>query len=62
MIYLRYSGNSSPDKNFLEDREGLGKDMSQIPMEDAEALLRKHYGKGFTSLEESVEANTATLK
>ena len=52
----------NPNRSFLEDREGLGRDLSQIPNEDAEALLKKHYGKGFTSLEESVEANTATLK
>ena len=50
-----------PSKSFPEDREDLGRDLSEIPNEDAEALLKKHYGRGFFSLEESVEANIATL-
>lgn len=52
----------NPGKKFLENREGIGRDLSQIPTDDAEALLKKHYGKGFTSLEETLEANTATVK
>lgn len=52
----------NPEKTFPADVEGLGRDLSQIPNEAAELLLRKHYGKGWTSLADSVEANTATLK
>ena len=52
----------NPGKKFMEDREDIGRDLSQIPSHDAEALLRKHYGKGWTSLEDALEANTATLK
>lgn len=50
-----------PQKSFPEDREGLGKDLSQIPNEPAELLLKKHYGKGFTDLEDTIKANVATL-
>lgn len=35
----------NPDKTFLEDRDGLGEDLSKVPNEFAEELLRKHYGK-----------------
>jgi len=52
----------NPSKTFAQDIEGLGRDLSEIPNDDAEALLKKHYGKGFTSLEEVLEANTAILK
>ena len=52
----------NPGKTFLDNKAGYGRDLSEIPNEDVEALLRKHYGKGFTSLEESVAANTATVK
>ncbi|KAK4543890.1 hypothetical protein LTR36_004664 [Oleoguttula mirabilis] len=52
----------NPDRQFLEDKEGEGEDLCQIPNEDAEALLQKHYGHGWTPLEESLRANTATLK
>lgn len=50
-----------PDKTFPEDQD-KGKDLSQIPNQEAEELLRKHYGRGFFSLEESIEANTATVR
>lgn len=50
-----------PNKTFPENKEGYGRDLSEIPTEDADALLKKHYGKGFIGLEESVAANTATL-
>lgn len=52
----------NPDRQFPADKEGEGKDMTEIPNEDAEALLRKHFGKGWTDLEESVRENSATLK
>ena len=61
MLILEFR-KQNPDRKFLDDREGLGRDLSQIPTEDAEALLVKHYGKKFTSMEEVLEANTATLK
>ena len=34
-----------PEKSFPEDAEGLGRDLSKIPNEFAEELLKKHYGK-----------------
>jgi nucleoside-diphosphate-sugar epimerase len=52
----------NPSKTFPKDREGFGKDLSQIPTEDAVALLKKHYGKGFTSMEDSIEALVASVK
>ena len=52
----------NPGKTFPEAPENEGRDLSQIPSEDAEALLRKHYGKGWTNLEESIAATTATLR
>ena len=45
-----------PDKKFLDHKEDLGRDLSEIPNQKAEGLLKKHYGKGFTGLEEAVEA------
>ena len=51
-----------PERTFPQDRDDTGKDLSQIPNEDAEALLKKHYGKGFTGLEETLTAVTATYK
>ncbi|KAK5121073.1 hypothetical protein LTR85_005557 [Meristemomyces frigidus] len=52
----------NPDRQFIDDKEGEGKDLCQIPNGEAEALLRKHYGHGWTSLEESLRDNTAMLK
>ena len=52
----------NPGKSFPDDDPEQGRDLSKIPNERAEQLLKKHYGKGWTSLEDSVEANTATLK
>lgn len=51
-----------PDKTFPENWEDMGRDLSEIPNGDAEELLKKHYGRGFIPLEESIEANIATLK
>ena len=52
----------NPGKTFPEDPEDRGKDLSRVPNDVAEALLQKHYGKGWTTLEESIEENTKTLK
>ncbi|KAK5170972.1 uncharacterized protein LTR77_004116 [Saxophila tyrrhenica] len=52
----------NPGREFPADMEGGGRDMSVVPNGEAEALLRKHYGKGWTGLEEVVEANTATVR
>ncbi|KAK0886970.1 hypothetical protein LTR02_017661 [Friedmanniomyces endolithicus] len=49
-----------PDRKFMDDRD-MGEDLSEIPTKFAEELLRKHYGKGWTSLEESVKAGVANL-
>ena len=51
-----------PDREFPKDKQGTGKDLSQIPNEDAEALLRKHYGKGFSGFEETLAALTASVE
>jgi len=45
-----------PSKSFLADREH-GRDVSEIPNAEAEELLKKHYGHGWTSLEESIRQN-----
>ncbi|KAH9823771.1 GDP-mannose 4,6 dehydratase [Teratosphaeria destructans] len=50
-----------PDGKW-EDLEGLGRDLSTVPNQAAEDLLRKHYGKGWTGLEESVKANVAAVR
>ena len=49
-----------PDKKFQEDGAGL-KSICEVPNQEAEQLLRKHFGKGWTSLEDSVKENVATL-
>lgn len=48
-----------PNKSFLEDRKGLGRARSEIPNGEAEELLKKHYGHGWTSLEESIRQNVS---
>ncbi|KAF2766176.1 aldehyde reductase II [Teratosphaeria nubilosa] len=50
-----------PDGEW-EDLQCLGRDLSQAPNKAAEDLLRKHYGKGWTGLKESVKANVAAVK
>jgi len=57
-----YNGNTllaelrklEPSKTFIENRR---QDLSEISNDDAEALLKKHYGHGWTSLEETVKQN-----
>ena len=50
-----------PDKSFVDDRDDSRQDLSKVANEKAEALLKKHYGHGFTSLEDSIRANTEGL-
>jgi hypothetical protein len=50
-----------PDKSFVDDRDDSREDLSRVPNAKAEALLKKHYGHGFTSLEDSIRANTEGL-
>jgi len=45
-----------PSKKFVEDRP-QGQDLSEVPNQDAEDLLRKHYGHGWTGLEETLKQN-----
>ncbi|KAK0944929.1 hypothetical protein LTR29_003520 [Friedmanniomyces endolithicus] len=52
--------NMYPERKFRDDIE-VGRDLSEVPNQEAEELLRKHYGHGWTSLEESVKANVAML-
>jgi len=49
----------NPGIKFMDDREDLGRDLSDIPHHRAERLLRKYYGKGFTKLRDSVKATVA---
>jgi nucleoside-diphosphate-sugar epimerase len=51
-----------PQHKFPDDSPNQGRDITQIPTEDAEALLTKHYGKGFTGLEESIKETFASIK
>lgn len=46
-----------PEKKFIDDDPGMGRDLSIIPNGDAEELLKKHYGKGFVGFEETVVEN-----
>jgi len=32
-----------------------GEDLTEVPNKEAEELLRKHYGRGFVGLEETVK-------
>jgi nucleoside-diphosphate-sugar epimerase len=45
-----------PGKSFLADQE-KGRDLSEVPNAEAEELLKKHYGHGWTSFEESIRQN-----
>lgn len=47
-----------PGKNFGADKD-TGEDLSQVPNAEAEALLKKHYGHGFFSLEETIKEGIA---
>ncbi|KAJ6500234.1 NAD-P-binding protein [Mycena vitilis] len=51
----------NPERKFMEDVPGLGRDLSQVPNQAAEALLQKHYQKGFTGLEETVRENSLAV-
>ncbi|GAB7330188.1 hypothetical protein MBLNU13_g01854t2 [Cladosporium sp. NU13] len=51
-----------PGKTFPEDDRETGRDLSVIPNEDANELLEKHYGKGFASLKECVEATINSIR
>ena len=50
-----------PKRKFLDDVPDQGKDITEIPNEDAEELLRKRYGKGFSGLEETLRENFAGM-
>jgi nucleoside-diphosphate-sugar epimerase len=46
-----------PGAEIREDFDGLGRDLSVLPNSDAEELLKKWYGHGWTGLEETVRQN-----
>lgn len=50
-----------PDMDIIDNMPDLGRDLSVLPNGPAEQLLRKHYGHGWTSLEESVRQNLENL-
>merc|ERR1711915_858645 len=47
----------NPEGDFPAPPENEGRDLSKIPNEDAVALLQKHFGQGWVSLEESLREN-----
>ncbi|KAK5701420.1 hypothetical protein LTR17_022613 [Elasticomyces elasticus] len=49
-----------PGHTVMEDTK-MGRNLSTVPNKDAEELLVKHFGKGWTSFEESISDNIATL-
>ncbi|KAK5674679.1 hypothetical protein LTS10_012680 [Elasticomyces elasticus] len=49
-----------PGHTVMEDTK-MGRNLSLVPNKDAEELLVKHFGKGWTSFEESISDNIATL-
>ncbi|KAJ6513733.1 NAD-P-binding protein [Mycena vitilis] len=48
----------NPARLFIEDGPDLGQNLTVLPTQESEALLRKHFQKGFTSLEETIKENT----
>ena len=51
-----------PEAGVMDDWPGLmGRDESSVPSEEAEQLLRRWYGHGWTGLEESVRQNIEGL-
>ena len=50
-----------PDKSIRDDFQDLGRDVSVLPNDAAEQLLRKHYNHGWTSLKETVIQNIQHL-
>lgn len=46
---------------LLAEEKDMGMDLSEVPNASAEALLRKHYGHGFATLEESVRQGLAPI-
>ncbi|KAJ7612407.1 NAD-P-binding protein [Mycena polygramma] len=48
----------NPARLFIEDGPDLGQNLTELPTQESEALLRKHFQKGFTSLEETIKENT----
>lgn len=58
---LRISRELRPDVPIREDFQDLGRDMSVLPNAAAEQLLRKWYGHGWTSLEETVRQNITEI-
>lgn len=50
-----------PNSSFMENQDDDSADLSKVPNADADALLKKHYGHGFVTLEECIRANTEGL-
>jgi hypothetical protein len=52
-----------PNKTFIDDLPGIGRDLSHVPNEGAEGILKSMKGgKGFTTLEESLRDSFADVK
>ncbi|KAJ6513732.1 NAD-P-binding protein [Mycena vitilis] len=48
----------NPGRVFVEDGPDLGQNLTEFPTHESEALLRKHFQKDFTGLEETIRENT----
>ncbi|KAF2138379.1 uncharacterized protein K452DRAFT_311728 [Aplosporella prunicola CBS 121167] len=51
-----------PEKKFVDDLEGLGRCLVEVPNEKGEQLLREFGREGWTGLEESVKRTVESLK
>nr|POE80008.1 aldehyde reductase 2 [Quercus suber] len=51
----------NPGRSFGDDIPDQGEDIMEVPNQEAEALLRKWYQKGFTGLEETIKENSRGL-
>ena len=49
-----------PEKKFIDNFD-QGSDIGKVPTERGDELLKKHYGKGWTSLADCVDANLRSL-
>lgn len=50
----------NPDKQFIENISD-DRDLSSVPNDDAEQLLKKHFSHGFANLEDTIRENTQGL-
>ncbi|KAJ7654092.1 hypothetical protein DFH06DRAFT_1330189 [Mycena polygramma] len=56
-----FAVSENPARLFIEDGPDLGQNLTELPTQESEALLRKHFQKGFTSLEETIKENNRNV-